>query len=165
VGEPERAGSERVRDDERQRAAQVVQRLRQREAAASEAATARDPGRRDQDEAPHALRPQRRQLGRDQPAERVAREVDPFVPRLVQPPREPRRELRGPNAPAAAREVDRRDAPQLRKALEQRRPPAPRAGEAVHEDERFAAADDHLARSLHAKRTMPRSRAGGNLGA
>jgi len=55
------------------------------------------------------------------------------------------------------------DAANAGKALEQRRPPAPRAGQAVHQDERLAAAEDDLARSLHTKRTMPRPLAAWNL--
>jgi short repeat uncharacterized protein DUF308 len=90
-------------------------------------------------------------------------DVDAVEPGVVQALLQPPRELGGANTPASPRQIDGVDAPDLCEPLEQRRPPAPGTAEAVHEDERFAAADDHLARSLHAKRTMTRTPAGGNL--
>lgn len=93
----------------------------------------------------------------------MACEVDPVERRLVQRALEPRRELDRGNGGPAPGKVDRVDAPHPREALEHGRPPAPRACEPMHQDERLAAADDHLALSLHAKRTMPRGLQGGNL--
>jgi len=128
--------AERVRGDHRERPANVVERAEQGNGAGRHAPAARDPGRSDEDESPRPLAPARRELGRDEAAERVAGEVDTLESGRIEPPREPRAQVCA-GTPGESRQIDHVHAAPFPEQPEHRRPPPPRAREAVHEHERL----------------------------
>jgi hypothetical protein len=79
----------------------------------------------------------RRELGRDEAAERMPGEVDTLESGRIEPPPEPRAQLRPDGAAAEPRQIDDVHAAPLRKQPEHGRPPPPGAREAVHEHERL----------------------------
>jgi hypothetical protein len=129
-----RSGAKRVGDDRRQLGADVVELAEERQGSSQQTTAAGDARRRDEGEPPNARRLRPGELGRDQPAQRVADEVDPSEPRGVQQPGEPRCELTGPQ-PAEVGQLDEVEAQPGRKVLDDRRPPAPRAGQPMHDDD------------------------------
>ena len=75
-----------------------------------------------------------RQLCRDQPAERVSDEVDRPEPGRVEEAPEPGGELAGAEAPEPG-QLDEMEAVMRGEPFGEHRPPAPRAGEPVHDDD------------------------------
>ena len=127
-------GADGIRDDRRQLSANPVQLLEQGQRASEQPATARNAGRCDQRESPHAFGSAGRQLGRHQAAERVAEEVDRSEPGRVEEAPEPRRELAGAEAPEPG-QLDEVKAMMLGEPFGDQRPPAPGTGEPVHHDD------------------------------
>jgi hypothetical protein len=103
----ERAGSQRVPDHDRQGAADVDELVQQWERPADEPAAARDSGRRDEHEPSHSIRGRRRQLCRDDAAERMADDVDAFQSHRIEPTREPRAQIDGLELAREGGEIDR----------------------------------------------------------
>jgi len=83
----------------------------------------------------------RRELGRDQATERVPGDVDTLQADRVEPPHEPPAQVGRPDM-AQPPEIDDVNLTARAERLDHRRPPAPRAGEPVHEHERLAAPGD-----------------------
>jgi hypothetical protein len=75
----------------------------------------------------------------------VAREVDLLQPGGIEPVAEPFAQAIGPHRRVKAREVDDVDSTPGGQGTEERRPPSPRAGQAVNEHERLAAAGNAVA--------------------
>ena len=135
--------AERVGGDHRKRRANVVELTEQGNGAGRNAATARDSGRRDEDEPPCPLAPARGEVGDDEPAERVTGEVDSLERGRIEPPPEPC--ASAPSRRRVARvSADRRGDTRRRSPSDRssRRPPAPGTGEAVHEHQRWAGTGD-----------------------
>ncbi len=130
--EARRPGADGVGDDRPQLAADVVELLEQGQGPADQAAAARDPGGRDQREPADPRGLCECELGGHQPAERVADEVDRAEPGRVQQRSEPCRQLTRTHA-AEPRQLDEMEAKPLGQRLDQPIPPAPGAGEAVHD--------------------------------
>jgi len=99
VEEADRAGPHRVGHDRRQLPPHRVELVEQRQRASEHPATARDARRRDEHETPDTLRLTRRDLGRDEPAQRMPEHVHAPEPRGVEKAAEPRSELAGPQPP------------------------------------------------------------------
>lgn len=99
VDEADRPGADCIGDDRRQAPPHREELVEQRQRAAEHPAPARQAGRRDEHEAPHLLGAARRDLRRDQAAERVADHVHAAEPRRVEEAAEPGGEL--PRAQAA----------------------------------------------------------------
>ena len=97
--ERDRPRAHGIRDDRGQLRANSVQLLEQGKRASEQSTAAGDTGRCDERESPDAFGLSTRQLGRDQPTERVADEVDRTEPDRVQKPPEPRGELAGAETP------------------------------------------------------------------
>jgi len=97
---------------------------------------------------PDALRVRRRQLSGGQAAEGVAGDVGPIDLDRVQPAGQPLPELVRVREAAEGREVDDVEPPLRRELLEERRPPAPRAAEPVHEQQRPPLAGDAVPHAL-----------------
>jgi hypothetical protein len=72
----------------------------------------------------------------------VAREIDLLQAGSVEPAAEPLAQPIGPHGRMKARQIDDVDLAPGAQRTEQRRPPSPRASEAVDEHQRFAAARD-----------------------
>jgi len=110
-----------------------------------QASAAGNPGGCDEHETPGTPALGGRQLGRHQPAERVAGEVDPLQAGGVEPAAEPAAQPIGPHRRVQAWQIDDVDLALRAQRAEQRRPPSPRARQAVNEHERLAAAGDAIA--------------------
>ena len=132
VEEADRAGPHGVGHDRRQLPPHGVELVEQRQRTSEHTASARDARRRDEDEAPHPLRLARRDLGRDQPAERVPEHVHAAEPCGVEKATEPRSELAGAQ-PSEPRQLDEAEAAALGQPRGDFRPPAPRTREPVHD--------------------------------
>jgi hypothetical protein len=147
VKQADRAGAQRVRHDRRQLGAHAVQLLEQRQCSAQDAATTRDAGGGDQCQSADARRLGGGELGGDEAAERVADEIDRSEPRPVEQAAEPRGQLAGTEA-TEPWQLDEVDAVAVRERLGDRRPPAPGAGQTVHDDDvRPVAHDAELGRA------------------
>jgi len=71
-------------------------------------------------------------------------EIDALECRRVEPTTEPARQLGSGKPCSEPRQVDQVNTAALRQRLEYRLPPAPGAGEPVHEDDRFAHAGNPI---------------------
>jgi hypothetical protein len=125
--EAERSSPYRIVRDRRQPPADVVQRAEQPCAAAEQRISARDPSWSDKRKPVHPVRLLRSQLGRDQPAERVADEIHPLELGRLEPTAEPTGQLGGGKSPSQPGQVDQVNTSPLRQRLEYRLPPAPGA--------------------------------------
>ena len=152
--ERDRARAHCVADDRTQLAAHTVELSEQRQRAPEQAAAAGDPGRRDEGEPPNPLGLGSGELCRDQPAERVADEVDRTEVGCGEEPAEPRSELPGPQAtePGQLHEVQ---AELLRQPLDERRPPSPGAGQTVHDDDVGARSGHAIVGRRSVERELP----------
>jgi hypothetical protein len=125
--EAERSSQYRIVRDRREPATDVVQRAEQPRAATEHVIPAGDPSRRDKRKPVHTVRLLRSQLGRDQPAERVADEIQGLELGRLQPTAEPTRQLGGRKSPSQPGQVEQVNTSPLRQRLEYRLPPAPGA--------------------------------------
>ena len=98
--------------------------MQQRECAADEIPAARDPGRGDEHEATHACGRFRRELCRDNAAERMTDEVYTLEADRIEEAREPPAQVGPAHVPGKGRKIDCEDVPARRERLDQRRPPA-----------------------------------------
>ena len=127
ANEAERSGPHRIVRDRRQPAADVVQRAEQPRAATEHGISAGDPSRSDKRKPVHTLRLLRSQLGRNQPAERVADEIHALELGRVEPTAEPTCQLGGGKSPSQPGQVEQVNTAPLGQRLEYRLPPAPGA--------------------------------------
>ena len=127
ANEAERSSPYRIVRDGRQPATDVVQRPEQPRTATEHGIPAGDSSWRDKRKPAHTVRLLRSQLGRDQPAERVADEVHAPEPGRLEPTAEPTRELGGGKSPTQPGQVEQVNTAPLRQRLEYRLPPAPGA--------------------------------------
>ena len=111
--------------DRRQASTDVVQRAEQPGAATEHGVPAGDPGWGDKRKPVDTVRLLRSQLGRDQPAERVADEIHALELGCLEPTAEPTRQLGGGKLPPQPRQVDQVNTAPLGQGLEDRLPPAP----------------------------------------
>jgi hypothetical protein len=95
----ERAGTQRVADDRRKLPAQLVERRNEAQALSKLPSTARDPRRSDERQATNTLWLCCRQLGRDQPAERMTDQIDLLESNRAEPPAEPHDEIGRAHSP------------------------------------------------------------------
>jgi len=142
VQERDRAGAHGVGDDRAQLGAHAVELSEQRHRTSEQAAAAGDPCRRDESETPNPLGFGSGELCCDQPAERVADEIDRPEVGCSEESAQPRSELTGSQATEAG-QLHEMEPKLRREALDEWRPPSPRAGQTVHDD-------DVRARSGHA---------------
>jgi hypothetical protein len=127
ANEAERSSPYRIVRDRRQPATDVVQRAEQPRAATEHVIPARDSSWGDERKPVDTVRLLRSQLGRDQPAERVADEIHALELCRLEPTAEPTRELGGGKSPPQPGQVDQVNTSPLRQRLEYRLPPAPGA--------------------------------------
>jgi len=113
--------------DRREPATDVVQRAEQPRAATEHVVPAGDPGWRDKRKPVHTMRLLRSQLGRDQPAERVADEIHALELGRREPTTEPTCQLGGGKSPSQPGQVEQVNTSPLRQSLDYRVPPAPGA--------------------------------------
>ena len=125
--EAERSSPYRIVRDRREPATDVVQRAEQPRAATEHGIPAGDPSWGDKRKPVHTLRLLRSQLGRDQPAERVADEIHAIELGRLEPTAEPTRQLGGGKSPSQPGQVEQVNTSPLRQRLEYRLPPAPGA--------------------------------------
>jgi len=126
VEERGRSGTDGVGDDRPQLGPHIEELSEQRHRAAEQPAAAGDPGRRDESEPPNAPGLRARELGRDQPAEGVADEVDRPEPGCVEESPEPRCELSRAEATEPG-QFDEMEAEACGKLVDEQRPPPPGA--------------------------------------
>jgi hypothetical protein len=122
----------------------AVERPEQPDAATDYGPSTGDSGGSDKRKPTHTLRLFRRQLGRDQPAERMTHESDALKRSGLEPTAEPACQPGGRKAPSDPWQVEQVNAAMLRQRLEYRPPPAPRTGKAMHKDNWFAFAGDPI---------------------
>jgi hypothetical protein len=125
--EAERSSPHRIVRDRRQPATDVVQRAEQPRAATEHGIPAGDPSWGDKYKPVHTVRLLRSQLGRDQPAERVADEIHALELGRLEPTAEPTRQLGGGKSPSQPGQVEQVNTSPLGQSLEYRLPPAPGA--------------------------------------
>jgi len=142
--EIERARAHRTRGDDVERAADVVERLEDRQRPSRDGAAAGDPRGGDERESSDPRRLSGRELRGKEAAERMADHVHPLEAGCVEPAREPRAHLDEPGDVPRPRQVEDVHAMALGQRVEERRPPAPGAGEPVHEYERLAFPGDAI---------------------
>ena len=82
-------------------------------------------------------------------------EIDPLEFGSVEPTPEPARELVGGKPCSEPRQIEHVNAVMLRQRLEHRLPPAPGAGEPMHEDDWFALAGDPILDRRPVDRELP----------
>ncbi len=127
ANEAERSSPYRIVRDRRKPATDVVQRAEQPRAATEHVVPAGDPSWGDKRKPVHTVRLLRSQLGRDQPAERVADEIDALELGRLEPTAEPIRQLGGRKSPTQPGQVEQVNTAPLGQRLEYRLPPAPGA--------------------------------------
>ena len=111
----------------REPATNVVQRAEQPRAATEHGIPAGDPSWGDKYKPVHTVRLLRSQLGRDQPAERVADEIHALELSCLEPTAEPTGQLTGGKPTSQPRQVEQVNTSPLGQSLEYRLPPAPGA--------------------------------------
>ena len=127
ANEAERSSPQRIVRDRRPPATDVVQRAQQPRAATEHGISAGDPSWGDKRKPVHTVRLLCSQLGRDQPAERVADEIDALELRRVEPTAEPTGQLGGGKLPSQPGQVEQVNTALLGQRFEYRLPPAPGA--------------------------------------
>jgi hypothetical protein len=100
ANEADRSSSHRVARDRREPATDVVQRAEQPHAATEHSISAGDPSWSDKRKPVHTLRLLSSQLGGNQPAERMADEIDAFELCRLEPTAEPTGQLGGGKSPS-----------------------------------------------------------------
>ena len=125
--EAERSSPYRIVRDRREPATDVVQRAEQPRAATEHVVPAGDPSWGDKRKPVHTSGLLRSQLGRDQPAERVADEIHALELGRLEPTAEPTRQLGAGKSPTQPGQVEQVKTSPLRQRLEYRFPPAPGA--------------------------------------
>jgi hypothetical protein len=127
ANEAERSSPQRIVRDRRQPATDVVQRAEQPRAATEHGISAGDPSWSNEGKPVHTVRLLRSQLGRDEPAERVADEIHALELSSFEPTAEPTGQLTGGKPPSQPRQVEQVNTVALGQGLEDRLPPAPGA--------------------------------------
>ncbi len=138
--ETRRSGARCVADDPRESVTDVVERPQQQSAPTDQGRPAGYSGRCDEHQPLGALWLLGCELGRDQPTERMTDEVDASESCRVEPAAEPACESGGGKPSPESWQVDQMYSAPLCQPPEHRLPPAPGAGQPVHEDERLAGA-------------------------
>jgi hypothetical protein len=127
ANEAERSSPHRVACNRRRSPADVVQRAEQPRTATEHRVSAGDPSRSDKCKPVHAARLLRSQLGRNEPAERMADEIHALEPRGLEPTAEPTGQLTSAKPRSQPRQVEHVNTVTLGQGLENRLPPAPGA--------------------------------------
>jgi hypothetical protein len=141
VQDADRSGAHGIGDDRRQLGAHAVELAEQRQRAPEYTAPARDACGRNEHEPANPIGMPRRAFGGNEPAERMPDEVHGSEACRVQEPIEPLRELPGPHA-AEPGKLDEMESVAACEQVDELRPPAPRAGESVHDSDVDAASRD-----------------------
>jgi hypothetical protein len=113
--------------DRRQPATDVVQRAEEPRAATEHGIPAGDPSWGDKRKPVDTVRLLRSQLGRDQPAERVADEIHTLELGCLEPTAEPTRQLGGGKSPSQPGQVEQVNTAPLGQRVQYWLPPAPGA--------------------------------------
>jgi hypothetical protein len=127
ANEAERSSPHRVACNRRRSPADVVQRAKQPRAATEHGIPAGDPSWGDKRKPVYTVRLLRSQLGRDQPAERVADESHALELGCLEPTAEPTGQLICAKPRSQPRQVEHVNTVTLGQGLENRLPPAPGA--------------------------------------
>ena len=127
ANQAERSSAHPVVRDRRQSPTDVVQRAEQPYAATEHGISAGDPSWSDKRKPAHTVRLLRGQLGRDQPAERMADEIHALELGRLEPTAEPTGQLGGGKSPSQPGQVEQVNTAPLGQGLEYRLPPAPGA--------------------------------------
>jgi len=127
ANEAERSSPHRVAYNRRRSPADVVQRAEQPHTATEHRVSAGDPSRSDKRKPVHTVRLLPSQLGRDQPAERVADEIHALELGCLEPTTEPTGQLTCAKPCSQPRQVEHVNTVTLGQGLENRLPPAPGA--------------------------------------
>jgi hypothetical protein len=127
ANEAERSSPYRVVRDRRQPATDVVQRAEQTRAATEHVIPAGDPGWGDKRKPVHTARLLRSQLGRDQPAKRMADEIHALELGRLEPTAEPTSQVTGAKPLSQPRQVEQVNTVTLGQGFQNRLPPAPGA--------------------------------------